>query len=164
MLSKEFLDDDDEEFNDKVESTVPVKNVFHKVESSTSKQRKVESIIPEEKDTAASEARAAPAPTSEPDKVFSAPFAFSPTTTPPIKFDFPSVPVSPTASLDVSAKKDEKSSSPIFSTGLKQQEKPETPVFSWATGSTGAKADSRLVHNISFFFFFNCTNTCIQDT
>jgi hypothetical protein len=154
VLLKDFLDDDEEETNDKAESTVLVKNVFHKVESGTSKLGKVESKIPEEKGTTASEAKVVPT-TSEPDKnILSSPpvgetnavlkFA-SPPRTSPVKFDFPSVPVLPTASLDVLAKKDEKPPFPIFNTGLKQQEKLETPVFSWASGNTGAKPDSRLV-------------------
>lgn len=171
FLFKEFMDDYEEETNEKVEATVPVKNVFYKVESGTSKQRKVDSKIPEEKGTTASEANAAPAPISQPDKnVLSDPpvgesntgvkFASPPTTTPPIKFDFPSVPVLPTASLDVLAKTDEKPPRPVFSTDLKQQEKPETPVFSWASGSTGAKADSRLV--ITYHVFYNRTETCSE--
>jgi hypothetical protein len=158
LLFKDFLDDDEDETNEKAETTVPVKNVFHKVESGTSKQGKVESKIAEEKGTTASEVKAVPAPTSETDKnvLSSRPvgetnsvlkFA-SPPTTSPVKFDFPSVPVLPTASLDALAKKDEKPTSPIFNTGLKQQEKLETPVFSWTSGNTGAKANSRLVHNI----------------
>ncbi|KAJ3707237.1 hypothetical protein LUZ61_010942 [Rhynchospora tenuis] len=157
---EELLDDDDEETYDKVEATVPVRNVFHTVESSTSKQRITESKVPEKKGIT-SEAKAAPeslfniSSTSEPDKsVLSAPavsetnnifkFASPATTTPTIKFDVPPVPAIPTASLDLSAKKDEKSPGPVLGIGLKQQEKPETPVFSWASGNTGTKADSRL--------------------
>ncbi|KAJ4746219.1 Nuclear pore complex protein NUP1 [Rhynchospora pubera] len=153
-------DDDDEETNDKVEATVPVRNVFHKVESSTSKQRNTESNIPEKKGIT-SETKAAPeslfniSSTSEPDKgVLSAPavsetnnvfkFASPATTTPTIKSNVPPVPAMPTAPLDLSAKKDDKSPGPVLGIGLKQQEKPETPVFSWASGNTGTKADSRL--------------------
>ncbi|KAJ3669948.1 hypothetical protein LUZ60_010272 [Juncus effusus] len=145
-VPEDLLDDDDEEENNtntETETTVPVKNVFNKVESSTSEKSNLKSK-PVQEPVPTLEEKVKPVlpavtstPITEPETKKT---ALAPPTSEPLKFTSDAKFQMPqTTPVESESKKDEntppKAAAPLFGFGLKKEEKSEAAAspFPWAT-------------------------------